>query len=61
MKKNNAKPILLAPKLKAIIREEFEVSKVAVDNALAWRTNSYLAKKIREKAKELLIKELGKI
>jgi len=62
MKKNDTnKRIYVAPKLKNILTQEFGTSKVAVNNALNGITNSYLAKQIRKRAKELMLAEIEKI
>ena len=43
------------------LRVEFNTSKATVINALSYKTNSYLADKIRTRAKELLLEESEKI
>lgn len=55
------KNILLHPKHKKKISEEFGVSKQTVDMSLSYVFNSDNAKKIRLRAKELLIEEVKKI
>ncbi|MDN3671659.1 hypothetical protein QWY99_01085 [Flavobacterium branchiarum] len=55
------KNILLHPKHKKKIAEEFGVSKQTVDMSLSYVFNSDNAKKIRLRAKELLMEEVKKI
>ncbi|MFL0075620.1 hypothetical protein [Tenacibaculum maritimum] len=55
------KNILLHPVLKRQIAKEFSVTKQTVDMSLKFVFNSSKAKKIRKKAKQMLISESKKI
>ncbi len=46
---------------RSLLRREFQTSHTTVIEALKGNTNSYLARKIRERAKEILIEETEKI
>ncbi len=53
--------IRIHPEFKAQIAKEFNTSKQNVKTALDYYNNSDLAKKIRERAKNLLIEEANKV
>ncbi|MGB2502702.1 MAG: ATP-dependent Lon protease [Flavobacteriaceae bacterium] len=62
MKKNiHTKKILITAEQKSIIVNEFNTTRQTVYCALKYYNNSELAKKIRMRAKELLIEEIQKI
>lgn len=53
--------IRIAPEFKTQMAKEFHTSKQNVKTALDYYNNSDLAKKIRQRAKALLLEEAGKI
>lgn len=53
--------ILIHPKFKSDMALEFKTSKQNIKMALDYYNNSDLAKKIRLRAKELLLEEAGKV
>jgi hypothetical protein len=53
--------IRIHPEFKSQIALEFNTSKQNIKTALDYYNNSELAKKIRQRAKELLLEEAGKI
>ncbi|WP_163401188.1 hypothetical protein [Flavobacterium fluviatile] len=53
--------IRIHPEFKAQIAKEFDTSKQNVKTALDYYNNSELAKKIRQRAKDLLLKEAEEI
>lgn len=62
MKKNiHTKKILITAEQKSITVNEFNTTRQTVYCALKYYNNSELAKKIRMRAKELLIEEIQKI
>ncbi len=55
------KKILIHPSFRKDLSEEFSVSKQTIDMSLKYVFNSEKAKKIRQRAKELLQKEIDNI
>lgn len=53
--------IRIAPEFKTQMAKEFETSKQNVKTALDYYNNSELAKKIRARAKQLLLEEANKV
>tara|TARA_R110002124_G_scaffold111315_1_gene265027 strand:+ start:350 stop:523 length:174 start_codon:yes stop_codon:yes gene_type:complete len=53
--------IRIAPEFKTQMAQEFETSKQNVKTALDYYNNSDLAKKIRARAKVLLLEEANKV
>lgn len=58
---SNTKKILIHPDLTRIIQHEFRTTWQTVNAAKQYYNNSALAKKIRARAKELLLEEAAKI
>jgi len=61
MKNNRDERIHLAPAHKSVLEAQFGITRVAVNNALKYKTNSYLARAIRRMAKELLLREAERV
>jgi len=53
--------IRIHPDFKSQMAVEFKTSKQNIKTALDYYNNSELAKKIRQRAKELLLEEAGKV